>query len=533
MRWGSLLTVGFLILTPTLVRAAPLYGAPEATLELAGKAAGDHFGYAVAVDGDTALVGAYGKGGLQGTAAVFTRSAGVWSQSAVLTPKDLVGKDAVGTSVALDGNTAVVGAPGQGVAWVFVRVGTTWSEQAKLAASDFVAGDRFGFSVAVAGNTAIVGAPEKDSRTGAVYVFSRSGTTWTQEARVVGKKASDRFGWAVAASGDSAVVGAPFYDFAIGRAYVLVRKAGVWSEQQFLAPPGGDEVTGAGFGLSVALRGDTALVGANGIGGETGAAYVLQRSGTTWSHQAKLSASDAKPGDNFGAVALGDDTAVVGAFHRAGNTGAAYVFKRAGTSWTQLPRLTAKDGVAGDLFGEAVACSGDTVLVGADARAESRGAAYAFRLTPTSAAGAACTVGVECASGYCADGRCCAKECAGAVCALDPDCPAGYRCVASKCVAAGGSACSADKTTSIASTGEQTKCAPYVCVDSPGTCRTDCTTTSDCAPSFVCDGSKCTPSPSSTTADDSGCAYASLSGGRAMGLLIAALALVGRGRRRR
>ncbi len=364
MRWGSLLTVGFLILTPTLVRAAPLYGAPEATLELAGKAAGDHFGYAVAIDGDTALVGAYGKGGLQGTAVVFTRSASVWSQSAVLTPKDLVGKDAVGTSVALDGNTAVVGAPGQGVAWVFVRVGSTWSEQAKLAASDFVAGDRFGFSVAVAGNTAIVGAPEKDSRTGAAYVFARSGTTWTQEARVVGKKASDRFGWAVAISGDTAVVGAPFYDFAIGRAYALVRKAGVWSEQQFLSPPGGDEVTGAGFGLSVALRGDTTLVGANGIGGETGAAYVLQRSGTTWSHQAKLSASDAKPGDNFGAVALGEDTAVVGAFHRAGNTGAAYVFKRAGTSWTQLPRLTAKDGVAGDLFGEAVACSGDTVLVG-------------------------------------------------------------------------------------------------------------------------------------------------------------------------
>lgn len=499
------------LLVPAAARAAggPLYVADEAKLTAVGGAAGDHFGYAVAAAPDTVLVGAYDKGGLGGAAYVYARSGTKWSEQA-LTPSGLLGKDAFGSSVALSesGDTAAVGAPGQGAVFVFVRSGTSWVQQGRLSVTDGAA-ERFGFSVALSNNTLVVGAPERAGKAGGAYVFLRSGTLWGQQAAITGKTAGDRFGWAVAVSGDTALVGAPFIDVAIGRVFVFARSGGTWTEGPKLSAVGGDEVTGAGFGVSLALEGDTAVVGANGMGGETGAAYVMVRSGSTFTHQSKLLAPDGKAGDNFGAVALCKDTVVVGAFHRGGNTGAAYTFTRKGTAWSALPVMVAADGAKGDLLGEGVACAGDTVVAGADGASAARGAVYVARVSATKPASAACARGVECASGYCADGACCAKECAGAVCATDPDCPAGYTCVGAKCVQnTAGAACSEDKTRSISTSGT-TNCSPYVCVDSPGTCLDKCTTSTQCAAGFVCDGpsSKCVPS-APASAGDGGCAVA-------------------------
>jgi hypothetical protein len=196
----------------------------DASLPGADGAAGDHFSYSVALDGDTVLVGAYadsvGANVSQGSAYVFTRSGSTWTQQAKLTADDGASYDFFGTSVALDGETALVGAyrddvganMDEGSVYVFTRSGTTWTQQAKLVASDGAAGDWFGYSVALNGDTALVGACTTGtiSQQGSAYVFSRSGTTWTQQAKLMPGDGVPRnfFGISVALDGNTALVGA-------------------------------------------------------------------------------------------------------------------------------------------------------------------------------------------------------------------------------------------------------------------------------------------------------------------------------------
>jgi uncharacterized repeat protein (TIGR01451 family) len=182
-----------------------------------------------------------------------------------------------------DGNTALVGSPGnnssQGAAYVFTRSGTTWSQQPELTASDGAASDLFGNSVALSGdgNTALVGAPLHDSFQGAAYVFTRSGTTWSQQQELTASNgaADDQFGHSVALSGDgnTALVGAPIHDSYQGAAYVFTRSGTMWSQQQELTASDSFQ-----FGDSVALSGDgnTALVGSYGNNSAQGAAYVFE-----------------------------------------------------------------------------------------------------------------------------------------------------------------------------------------------------------------------------------------------------------------
>jgi hypothetical protein len=218
-----------------------------------------------------------------------------------------------------------VGSNHTGAAYVFTRSGSTWTQQAKLTASDAAASDSFGFSVAIAGSTAAVGAVGSN-HTGAAYVFTRSGSTWTQQAKLT-------------ASGGIA----------------------------------GDE-----FGYSVALSGSTAVVGAINNNAGTGAAYVFTRSGSTWTQQAKLTASDGAASDFFGySVAIVTTTAVVGAPDNLG-TGAAYIFTGSGSTWTQQAKLTVSGSPANDFFGQSVSLSGTTAVVGAYGRKTFTGAAYVF-----------------------------------------------------------------------------------------------------------------------------------------------------------
>ena len=374
-----------------------------------------------------------------GAAYVFVRSGTTWSQQAYLKPSTTGAGDVFGFSVAVSGDTVVVGshgedgsatgvnstpdesASGAGAAYVFVRSGTTWSQQAYLKASNTGVGDLFGFAVAVSGDTVVVGAVFEDSNTtgvnstannsandaGAAYVFVRSGTTWTQQAYLKASNtgADDYFGVSIAVSGDTVVVGADLEDSSTtgvnstannsaadaGAAYVFVRSGTTWSEQAYLKASN----TGAGdwFGNSVGVSGDTVVVGAfhedssttgvnttsNESAADSGAAYVFVRSGTTWTEQAYLKASNAAAGDLFAVVAVSGDTVVVGARREdssttgvnttpnesAADSGAAYVFVRSGTTWTQQAYLKASNPGAGDWFGYSVAVSGDTVVVGA------------------------------------------------------------------------------------------------------------------------------------------------------------------------
>jgi len=363
-----------------------------------------------------------------------------------------------GYSVAISGDTVVVGARfgsnETGAAYVFVRSGSTWSQQAELIASNADVGDGFGSSVAISGDTVVVGAPVEASnakgvngnqadnsarQAGAAYVFVRSGTTWSQQAYLKASNTEevDSFGWSVAISGDTVIIGAVLEDSDAtgvngdqtdnsatdsGAAYVFVRSGTTWSQQAYLKASN----TGAGdqFGWSVAIFGDTVVVGAlnessdaTGVNGDqtndfaflSGAAYVFVRSGTTWSQQAYLKASNTDAVDRFGvSVAIFGDTVVVGALFEASsatgvngdqtdnsapNSGAAYVFVRSASTWSQQAYLKASNTGTGDELGWSVAIFGDMVVVGAlfeasnatgvdgnqtDNSAPSSGAAYVF-----------------------------------------------------------------------------------------------------------------------------------------------------------
>jgi hypothetical protein len=308
-------------------------------------------------------------------------------RQALLVASDGVADDHFGISVAVSGDTALVGAHywwgpsylNRGAAYVFVRSGATWVQQAKLVTDqlDNAHTNSFGYSVALSGDTAVVGAPQDASvgtGCGSVFVFTRSGTSWSQQAKL---KASDggvgdTFGISLALSGDTAVVGAllAFVDGDVNRgaAYVFARSGTSWSEQAKLTASDGGE--GDRFGCSVALSGDTALVGAReddvGDNQDQGSAYVFARAGSTWIQQAKLSPRDGRTYDHLGKiVSLSGDTAVLGAddvdFTEDDCGGKVYVFTRTGTNWTVQQKLTAN---AANPFGDSVAVSGDIVLVG-------------------------------------------------------------------------------------------------------------------------------------------------------------------------
>ncbi len=364
----------------------------------------DQFGTAVAVSGDTAVVGSYKwpSEGMSGEACVYTRSGDSWTWQANLMATPEASYESFGYSVAVSGDTAVVGAIDedvgstidQGVVYVFARTGSTWSRQATLTASAGVEGMNFGWSVAIEGDRLVVGAPGHGA-----YVFTRSGSNWSETGHLTLADASGWLGASVALSGDTVVVGAFHRDVAggsadQGEAYVFVESGGLWSQQSTLTAP--DGLGGDSFGYSVAVSGDTALVGAyqHDHGGATnrGAAYVFERSGATWTPQAEFAGADSAAYDGFGrSVAIVADTALVGApWHLGGGVsatanGAGYVFTRSGSSWSQDVHMTGES--PGDHLGHAVGLSdGVGVLgapdddVGSPSANISQGSAYVFAL---------------------------------------------------------------------------------------------------------------------------------------------------------
>jgi FG-GAP repeat len=242
----------------------------------------------------------------------------------------------------------VIGAPhdddkgeGSGSVYVFTRAGTVWSQQAKLNAADGAEGDVFGISIALSGDTILVGADLNDEKAvdaGAVYVFTRSGDNWVQQAKLTAMDGAetDIFGVRVALSGDTALISARRDDDDVmgvdaGSAYIFIRTDTTWKQQAKLTAA--DGAADDRFGRDVALAGDTAVIGAmfqDDKGENSGSAYVFTRSGNLWTQQAKLTAVDGAEGDVFGfSVALSGDTAVIGAARNDDNgneAGSAYIF---------------------------------------------------------------------------------------------------------------------------------------------------------------------------------------------------------------
>lgn len=380
---ASLLGVGLVVLVPSSARSQ-LIATQEAELSPADASAGG-VAHGVAISGDTLVVGnpADSPGGIAhaGSVAVFVRNGDTWTQQAKLTASDSIANDSFGHAVALSGETLVVGAGAyrlhNGAVYVFVRDGESWTQQAKLDSLDGEAGDEFGYSVGISGDTIVVGAPRYPGATwgGAAYVFVREGTSWSQQAQLLpsGLGSDVFFGQSVAISGDTVVCGSPFYittAFNAGAVYVFVRNGTTWSEQAKFTGVADDEE----LGWSVAMEGDTVIAGGLQEEGPfteqgPGLVRVFVRSGVTWSQQATLKASGASPESQLGwCVALSGDTVVVSSRFDApaglAGAGAAYVFTRGGAAWTQQARLIASDATMGDWVAVSVAISGGTVIAG-------------------------------------------------------------------------------------------------------------------------------------------------------------------------
>jgi uncharacterized protein (DUF2345 family) len=352
----------------------------------------DQFGIAVAVDGNTAVVGAF-KGEGIGAAYVFVKPPSGWAnmtQTAELTASDAQIFDCFGCSVAISGNTVVVGSSGaeiggnkgQGAAYIFVEPPTGWTdmtETAKLTASDGVSDAQFGASVAISGNTLVVGAPANYLMQGNAYVFVEPNGGWTdttQTAELVPSDgfALDNFGTSVSISGDTVVVGAPADangGSKPGRAYVFAEPMGGWTDMTQTAEiTPSDGQVGYVFGVSVSISGATIVVGSPGRP-DGGGAYVFVEPKGGWANMKQTAGLQSGTSTSC----MGDSTSIDGSVIIAGATcssgfkGAAFVFLKPAGGWRNSSnprlRLSIPFTYGQDDFGSSVAISGTTALVGA------------------------------------------------------------------------------------------------------------------------------------------------------------------------
>lgn len=448
-------------------------------LEAPNKDNGDLFGYSVAVDGDTAVIGApyedsdaTGVNGDQdndnmsdtGAVYVYTRSGTQWTLQAYLKASNTNMDDYFGYSVDIYGDTIVVGAINEdsnatgvngnqtdnsgenaGAAYVFTRNNGVWTQQAYLKATPgYVYRDAyFGNSVSIYEDTIAVGAYREwhpddilpPPNAGAVYVFTRSGGSWSYQQRVIGLNTGkyDEFGYSVSVYQDTLAVGARHeYSNATGingdgtnnsaprsgAAYIFTRGAGVWSQQAYIKASNSEAYDT--FGSAVDLFGDTLVVGApdeesaltgvnpaqtNNEASLAGAAYIFNRSGSTWTQQAYLKASNTASGNHFGwSVTISDNAVVVGALKESSSgiglngtqsdnvnsarlySGAAYLFSYDGINWSQQIYIKASNPDYQNRFGISASMSHDTLVIGANVGASGlstpgAGGAYIFAYT--------------------------------------------------------------------------------------------------------------------------------------------------------
>ncbi len=346
----------------------------------------DSFGAATALSGDLMVVGSPGAEGGAGAAYVFRLTGAAWAQEGRLTGAG-GSLDSLGTSVATDGSVIVIGAPnamgaaaGTGVAVVFEFDGAAWQYRQTLSAPDGAGQDFFGHAVAISGDAIVVGAYGDDdagSASGSAYVFNRTGESpvWTLQQKLLAPDgaAGAQFGWSVAIDGETTIVGANLDDGAAldaGAAYVFDRAGTTWSFTTKLVAS--DAAATSFFGQSVSLSGNAVLIGApaaDGAEADSGSAYLFRHDGTAWLEEQIITAGDGQALDNFGgAVALSGELAIIGARgedEAANRAGAAYAFTRTEGSWTEFTKLMASDAAADDFFGASVAASQGRAVAGA------------------------------------------------------------------------------------------------------------------------------------------------------------------------
>ncbi|MBN2001657.1 FG-GAP repeat protein [candidate division KSB1 bacterium] len=307
-------------------------------LTAADGAINDLFGdRSLSLDGDRALIGAHGdddKGNVSGSAYIFRFTGTEWEQEAKLTAGDGAGGDEFGLFVSLDGDRALIGAYGDaykgkgmytGSAYIFRFNGTNWEQEAKLTAGNGAEAAFFGWSVSLDGDRALIGAmydDDKGDNSGSAYIFRFNGVNWEQEAKLTADDGTtkDNFGWSVSLDGDHALIGACMDDdkgLEFGSAYIFRFNGVNWEQEDKLTA--GDGAKTDVFGTAVSLDGDCALIGASlddDKGRDSGSAYIFRFNGVNWEQEDKLTAADGASGDWFGgSVSLDGDCALIGALY--------------------------------------------------------------------------------------------------------------------------------------------------------------------------------------------------------------------------
>ena len=375
---------------------------------------GDNFGSAVSIDGNRAVMGAYKEddnGGDAGAAYVFlfNQSTNSWEQETKLLASDGQSGDMFGYSVSISGDYIAVSAKGS--AYIFKLTGSGWVEEAILVGNDTQTSDFFGRSVAIDGDYTVVGAyidGDNGSWSGSAYIFKRNGSTWSQQAKLLASDggAYHEFGFSVSISGDRVLVGADGANN-IGAAYIFKQEGSVWSQEAILLPD--YAATGDQVGISVSIDGNYAIVGAPGdddMGNRSGSACIFKYNGSSWLQVDKLLPDITKSDFEFGiSVAIEGGQAIVGAYDASRQTsGAAYIFDQNGSIWEQKQKLLPNDAANGDCYGISVAVNGNQFIAGSfedDDNGGQSGSAYLYKFNeaPIADAGEEITVEGESISG--------------------------------------------------------------------------------------------------------------------------------------
>ncbi|RZG12851.1 hypothetical protein EXT47_20495 [Pseudoalteromonas sp. CO342X] len=369
----------------------------------------DQFGYSVAIDGTTALVGAHKVDANTsqdiGAAYLYTLGASGWQQQAKLIAQPANAGDTLGGNVALKNNIAMLGAINRddrgenaGAVFAFERTENSWVQKQILTANDAKAGDAFGQSIALTEQFLVIGAPHSDAPhkdSGSAYVYERENNSWHFQSKLTARDGADGdlFGISVAIDGDTILVGADLNDEKAekaGAVYVYQFDGKKWNSQaKLMANDGGNTDI---FGVRVAIFGDTALISArrddiDGIGKDAGSAYLFERTNDKWTQTQKLVAPDAKADDRFArGVALSKDMAFITAMHhdeKGNNAGALYLYKKQQGQWQYASKVFANDAAPEDRFGWNIAVSNNTAIIATphcDDKGEGSGAAYILDL---------------------------------------------------------------------------------------------------------------------------------------------------------
>ncbi len=356
-------------------------------------------GSSVAISGDIAVIGAPGSSGDIGQACLYQRSGESWSLLNCLSPSpESSTVQQFGHAVSISGELLVISAENKqngqhGVAYIYQRQGGAWLPQAELISPNASSNDKFASTLSISESYIAIGAPGfSANKAGAVHIFKSTTSGWIEDKVItpISSFKSANFGASLMLSGEYLIIGDDDHGRAHeGTGYIYKREEGLWSLQASLK--GGDITKSANFATSVAISKNYAVIGAKSENNplikkhkKSGAVYIYKRSDKLWNSQAKLLASDAQQGDNFGSsVAISGDYLLIGAEKNSSAKGATYLFQNKGDVWTEVFKFEADDAKQLDNFGHAIAIDQDYIAIGAHNKSvtnDTEGVSYLYYL---------------------------------------------------------------------------------------------------------------------------------------------------------